>query len=1187
MSSLKQWKILISVPFLLIHTLGWAGKGHELPRLDTDAEKLATLLEIRKHIPSLFSDAAAYDADLFTLLENERELLEKLKKIPKYNELFSQKKYFSLTVKPPAEGLMVGSVEIKPEAVEAWKESVREIAKKTQEEGVSNPADLPSRVQNLLNSEQITLISEAQNQLGGLGKIDQGASAEVKSKQRLLNECLKEKSQLKRYECIESRFNELQALPGFIKHGFTASKNSQLIAALKAEEKRNKLLNLLAVTHRAPGRSPLNSWDEVEAVINGLDADRLIHLNDKEDALKPIIDEALNHPSEAELNRALTAAYDHVYSFAAQTNSHQKKVAMPLIINQVLPQIGIFRGFAGGDCSSQYSFPYPNSPHELVFFIEDLPKSGAEESEKKLKGYVSATQVTLPNGEKALYVITISGKRVSAGDTELILRALEDKKKDLGVSHIVLPTPDRLAGLINFPEIRGVFESHIKNKPQSKINHEADSDIRSIIEGYRPESGFNGANYDHQANNTQGIILEFKKNLVTVNTTENEDLPFNVQPLSGYSNQELVEFLMELNHSNRSQTFKKVLEIDGVSKRFNNNLYKNYSITSFFEFLKSCDEPKVSINQFEYKTLKILNGLGIDGEQFLKKHQQFLYPGIAHCNDSYEPKYIERVSKYIVNDFQKNNYEPKGIQLWKLSEASLLALQKSNQFIQMNGKLASSLSTGTDAYVRAAAAFALGRIKPADPEIHKALANYLLDSDASVRSSVVVALVQIKPADPEIHKALENSLRDADARVRSSVADALGQIKPADAEIHKALANSLLDSDARVRSSVESAISRIRIRDRDSIKIMLEIANSAAPEVSRNSRQALRDIFHLDFGHLDSSNSSETLLQKESTFLSELLLLVSSPNQIRIKRNDSKIRSKLARALGVIEPSDPEIIQELLELLKDSDLEVRESAFQSLRYQSLDPGSLQAAFETIRGPNNEASERALQALYEMKPNDPSIQGELISALQDGDPKIRAFAVNGLLGAGKENLEIQKSIVRALSDSDAKVQSSALWILGRIRPKNPEIQKVIIEFLKKTKPSNLETDFLVKLLENHNREIRSWALNRLALVPGKDITSNYFWIRLLKNPDALVRHAAAKELKKILPFSNHYQSQLVDKLRDSDPQVRSWTKKALKFIYEESDKKEEINQCLESSSVALSHEKIYELLKIMEATKSLK
>jgi hypothetical protein len=111
------------VAFLCLLTTTFAYASFVLPPLQTDDDKLAFLLQVRKEIPKLFVDAAKYDIDLFTVLDNEAELVSLLKNYPRFDELYSDKKYFNITIKPTAD-IWVGEVKIKPEAIEAWKKSI-------------------------------------------------------------------------------------------------------------------------------------------------------------------------------------------------------------------------------------------------------------------------------------------------------------------------------------------------------------------------------------------------------------------------------------------------------------------------------------------------------------------------------------------------------------------------------------------------------------------------------------------------------------------------------------------------------------------------------------------------------------------------------------------------------------------------------------------------------------------------------------------------------------------------------------------------------------------------------------------------------------------------------------------------------------------------------------------------------
>ena len=148
-------------------------------------------------------------------------------------------------------------------------------------------------------------------------------------------------------------------------------------------------------------------------------------------------------------------------------------------------------------------YPYHNDPHERVYFIKSGPEKDAE-----TKGYATATEVLLDSEEKGtsneaagsedgagasstaseknhrpkkgLYVNTISGNKINAGDTELILRGLEARKTELGIDHSLLPVKATIPDLISFPTIKGVYEHYSKGKTSVSIHHQY-SDIRSAI----------------------------------------------------------------------------------------------------------------------------------------------------------------------------------------------------------------------------------------------------------------------------------------------------------------------------------------------------------------------------------------------------------------------------------------------------------------------------------------------------------------------------------------------------------------------------------------------------------------------------------------------------------------------------------------------------------------------------------
>jgi hypothetical protein len=55
-----------------------------LPPTSSNPEKLKYLSAVKEHIPNLFDNVSQFDTDLFTLLDQQRDLLEKLEKNSKY-----------------------------------------------------------------------------------------------------------------------------------------------------------------------------------------------------------------------------------------------------------------------------------------------------------------------------------------------------------------------------------------------------------------------------------------------------------------------------------------------------------------------------------------------------------------------------------------------------------------------------------------------------------------------------------------------------------------------------------------------------------------------------------------------------------------------------------------------------------------------------------------------------------------------------------------------------------------------------------------------------------------------------------------------------------------------------------------------------------------------------------------------
>ena len=476
--------------------------------------------------------------------------------------------------------------------------------------------------------------------------------------------------------------------------------------------------------------------------------------------------------------------------------------------------------------------------------------------------------MTLPNGEKGLYVITISGSHVSPGDAELILRGLEKEKEKLDVKHIILPNSTNLGDLINFTPIKGIYESHLKQGTPTTFTYQ-DQLLRSVIENYKPDSGYNRGQYDHAAKNKDGIILKFKdSNPVTVDLKKQIEPQLNSKDISLYSNEKMIEFILDLNHSGRHNIVNKIKSISEIAHKIN-----LAHIDSLFDTLKSCNSK--TVEAYKQAIISSLEEVGITkASGFLEKKSSLLYPGIASCSNAYDSAHIEQLGSFIAKDF-KDNFKDTIYQTKirgdysKISDKDKNALYKTKGFKNLFKKLIEELKD-SDGAIRSSAAKAFGNIKTENKEIHNALAKLLEDSDGAVRSSAASAFGNIKTENKEIHNALAKLLEDSDGAVRFSAASAFLNIKPKDKEIHSALVKLLKDPDGNVRSLAEVALGVIKPEDKEIHIALAHLLKDPDLDARLASARILKNVKSIET-HINSCIGSVQSSPINQTKLNEIL----------------------------------------------------------------------------------------------------------------------------------------------------------------------------------------------------------------------------------------------------------------------------------------------------------------------------
>ncbi len=603
--------------------------------------------------------------------------------------------------------------------------------------------------------------------------------------------------------------------------------------ALRASHRQLQNLLLLALVHsqieRPDGVGGVGAWDSLLSSIQSLNSGDLVTFSDRNDFLQPRVIALLNSERVdgggggasaaresgrmvSQLSESLIRGiHQQVEFYAHQTVTSAVRATRAVAIREVPPHLGIFRGCTGGDCSSQYSFPYPNDPNERVFFIESVGPGAAELGAKKLKGYVSATTVQLEDGRKALYVITISGSHVSAADTEIILRGLKKNQEALEVGEILLPVAHGLAGLINFPEIRGVFESHSSGKKPIRF-HYLNPEIRSQIETF--QSQYNTGTYDSMAANGQGVIFSGASSAAdrgAVEVIAESDESVEDSSLRGarseLDREQLLEFLLDLSHSRRFALRDRVLAIPSVDAIINIEQFNQ-----FFQILSGCAKApgveRLSIEEFQSELEIGLVKMGVKTD-LLSRKEIWLYPGILSCADAFSGGHLELVSRWVAADFKTSSSQERKIRK-TIYYANRAALQTTSAFQKLIQDLMDKIQ-GSNAGVKFEAMKTLADLNPAhDPRVILTFLNVLKDESEAIREAALSKLISIFTGHPAQVQQVVDALRDSgDWHLRRVTAWFLGRVRPCSHEVILALAQALNDENEIVRSLSAFALREI------------------------------------------------------------------------------------------------------------------------------------------------------------------------------------------------------------------------------------------------------------------------------------------------------------------------------------------------------------------------------------------
>jgi HEAT repeat protein len=235
---------------------------------------------------------------------------------------------------------------------------------------------------------------------------------------------------------------------------------------------------------------------------------------------------------------------------------------------------------------------------------------------------------------------------------------------------------------------------------------------------------------------------------------------------------------------------------------------------------------------------------------------------------------------------------------------------------------------------------------------------------------------------------------------------------------------------------------------------------------------------------------------------------------ILLKDSDLALRNSAAVALGYL--AAKETVPPIVELLEDRRADVRWAAVEALGNMRVKEPVPQVV-RLLKDSDGLVRGVAARALGKMGAKETA--PEIVKLLKDSDAQVRSAAIQelGYLDAN----ETVHEIVKGLQDSEANVRWTAAWALGYLHAKEmvPEIVKALkdtdnmvrvvavgmLGYLraKETVPE------IVKLLNNEYNLLRGYAARALGDMRAKETVPEI--VKLLKDSNELVRQSAARSL----------------------------------------------------------------------------
>jgi HEAT repeat protein len=310
---------------------------------------------------------------------------------------------------------------------------------------------------------------------------------------------------------------------------------------------------------------------------------------------------------------------------------------------------------------------------------------------------------------------------------------------------------------------------------------------------------------------------------------------------------------------------------------------------------------------------------------------------------------------------------------------------------------------GTDARARASAAWALGDAEGVDAAARAALAAALSDSSAAVRAAAVRSLGRVETG-PHAAALLVARLEDPAETVRWRAAEALAAVPLTASSVVDPLVRIAARADSPGRAGAAATLGRLGRQAQPAVAALVSALDDPRAEVRGRAAWALGEI----------GPDARTAV----------------PGLVALAR-DAEVGWQVIDALGKIGPEARAALPALREALRGENASARWRAAAALGRLGADARAAAPDLAlSLRDPVANVRFAAARALA-LVDAPPDFADALVSALHDGDSRVRAEAARTLGRGSYKAGPVRAALTEALADSDPAVRSEARRALQRL------------------------------------------------------------------------------------------------------------------------------------------------------------